>query len=218
MDLQRKLSQLYSCPTKDYHQIAKNLLTNLRKNEEVLLILIKMFLNSPLSMNSQRFLEIANQIPLQVYKKLLTIAEEKQKYDNNPLIDYQISGFIQLMLRNYSQADINFQKSLDIFKNNIHTQFLQSNSARLKFDFTLAETILNKLLKMDPENAILWDRLGLIALDRHHYSKAEEYFTKSWEKNCVNNADIRKNKQNGTNRDISNNRHNHSLMQLIWIK
>ena len=137
MDLHKKLSQLYSCPTKDYHQIANNLLTNLRKSEEFLLVLIKKFLNSPLSMNSQRFLEIANQIPLKVYNKLLTISEENQKYDDNPLIDYQISGFIQLMLRNYSQADINFQKSLEIIKNNIHTLFLQSNSACLILNLIL---------------------------------------------------------------------------------
>jgi len=199
MDLQRKLSQLYSCPTKDYHNIAKNLLTNLRKNDEFLLILIKTFLSSPVSMNSQRFLEIANHIPLQVYKKLLNKAGDKQKYDDNPLIDYQISGVIHLMLRNYSEADINFKKSMTISKNNIHTQFLQSNSARLNFNFLMAETLLKNLLKNDPENAILWDRLGLIALDRHHFSKAEEYFTKSWEKN-------------------RHTPHNHSLMQLVWIK
>ena len=87
MDLQRKLSRLYSCPTKDYHEIAKNLLTNLRKDDEFLLILIKKFLSSPLTMNSQRFLEIANHIPLQVYKKLLNKEGDKQKYDDKPLID-----------------------------------------------------------------------------------------------------------------------------------
>ena len=117
MDLQRKLSQLYSCATKDYHEIAKNLLTNLRKDDEFLLILIKTFLSSPLSMNSQRFLEIANHIPLQVYKKLLNKSEDKIKYDVDPLIDCQLTGFIQLMLRNYSQADLKFQKSLEISKN-----------------------------------------------------------------------------------------------------
>jgi len=218
MDLHQKLSQLYSCPTKAYHQIAKNLLTNLRKSEEFLLVLIKKFLISPLSMKSQRFLEIANQIPLQVYKTLLNKTDEKQKYDVNPLIDCQISGFIQLMLRNHTQADMNFQKSLEIDKNNMHTQFLQSNSARLKFNFTLAETLLKKLIESEPENPIFWDRLGLIALDRHHFSKAEEYFTKSWEKNCINHIDIKKNKQNGAIREISVNRHNFSLMQLIWIK
>ncbi len=202
MDLQRKLSRLYSCPTKDYHQIAKNLLTNLRKDEEFLLILIKNFISSPLSMNSQRFLEIANQIPLQVYKKLLKKAGDKQKFDDNPLTDCQISGFIQLMLRNYSQAEIYFQKSIEISKNNIHTRFLQSNSARLNFAFTKAETLLKNLLKNDPENVIFWDRLGLIALDRHHYSRAEKYFTKSWEKN----------------RHTPHTSHNHSLLQLTWIK
>nr|WP_147663093.1 tetratricopeptide repeat protein [Candidatus Prometheoarchaeum syntrophicum]QEE16214.1 cellulose synthase subunit BcsC [Candidatus Prometheoarchaeum syntrophicum] len=218
MDLHQKLSQLYSCQTKDYHQIAINLLTNLRKSEEFLLVLIKKFLNSPLSMNSQRFLEIANQIPLQVYKNLLNKAERKQKYDVDPLIHHQISGFIQLMLRNYTQADSLFQKSEEIMKNNIHTQFLQSNSARLNFDFTLAEAILNQLLEKDPENAIFWDRRGQIALDRHHFSKAEEFFTKSWEKNCVHQIDRSKKKQNATKHDILANCHNYSLMQLIWIK
>ena len=215
MDLQRKLSQLYSCPTKDYHQIAKNLLTNLRKNDEFLLAILKKFLTSPLSMNSQRFLEVANQIPLQLYKKLLNKSGDKPIYDDNPLIDCQISGIIQLMLRNFSQADIKFQKAMEISKNNIYTPFLQSNSARLNFNFTMAETLLKNLLKNDQKNAIFWDRLGLIALDRHHYSRAEEYFTKSWEKNCVSNSDIKKNEQNGINRD---NLHNHSLMQLVWIK
>ncbi len=200
MDLQRKLSQLYSCPTKDYHQIAKNLLTNLRKDDEFLLILIKTFLSNPVSMNSQRFLEIANHIPLQMYKKLLNKSEYKLKFDVDPLIDCQISGIIHLMLRNYAQADLNFEKSLEISKNNIHTPFLQSNSARLNFNFNMAEKILKSLLKIEPENAIFWDRLGLIALDRHHYSRAEEYFTKSWEKNYAHNP------------------HNHSLMQLVWIK
>ncbi|MHA1510182.1 MAG: tetratricopeptide repeat protein, partial [Promethearchaeota archaeon] len=200
MDLQRKLSQLYSCPTKDYHQIAKNLLTNLRKDDEFLLVLIKTFLSSPLSMNSQRYLEIANHIPLQMYKKLLNKSKDKLKFDVDPLIDCQISGIIQLMLRNYTQADLIFQKSLEISKNNIHTPFLQSNSARLNFNFNMAENILKNLLKIEPENAIFWDRLGLISLDRHHFSRAEEYFTKSWEKNYAHNP------------------HNHSLMQLVWIK
>ena len=215
MDLQRKLTQLYTCPTKDYHQIAKDLLTNLREDDEFLLILIKIFLSSPLSMNSQRFLEIANHIPLQVYKKLLNKSGDNLKIDDNPLIDCQISGIIQLMLKNYSQADIKFQKAMEISKNNIHTQFLQSNSASLNFDFTKAETLLKNLLKIDPENAIFWDRLGLIALDRHHYSRAEEYFTKSWEKNCAPNNEIKKNAQNRNKQDYC---HNHSLMQLVWIK
>ena len=199
MDIQKKITRLYSCPTKDYHQIAKSLLTNLRQDETLLLILIKKFLSLPLSMNSQRFLEIANHIPLQVYKKLLNKSRDKQKFDNNPLIDCQISGFIQLMLRNYSRADLKFKKSLEISINNIHTRFLQSNSARLNFDFKKAENILKDLLKIEPENVIFWDRLGLIALDRHHYSRSEKYFTKSWEKN-------------------RHTPHNHSLLQLVWIK
>jgi tetratricopeptide (TPR) repeat protein len=206
MDLQLKLSQLYSCSTKDYHNIAKNLLTNLRKNDEFLLILLKTFLSLPVSMNSQRFLEIANHIPLQVYKKLLNKSGDKLKYNADPLIDCQISGIIQLMLRNYSQADKIFQKSMEISKNNIHSQFLQSNSARLNFDFRKAETSLKNLLKNDPENAIFWDRLGLIALDRHHFSKAEEYFSKSWECDSKSGS--------GANSCP----HNHSLLQLAWIK
>ncbi|MHA1562992.1 MAG: hypothetical protein ACTSPA_12810, partial [Promethearchaeota archaeon] len=164
------------------------------------MVLIKTFLSSPLSMNSQRYLEIANHIPLQMYKKLLNKSKDKLKFDVDPLIDCQISGIIQLMLRNYTQADLIFQKSLEISKNNIHTPFLQSNSARLNFNFNMAENILKNLLKIEPENAIFWDRLGLISLDRHHFSRAEEYFTKSWEKNYAHNP------------------HNHSLMQLVWIK
>jgi len=221
MERPRLLSLVYFSTTEGYHHYIYNLLLILREREDFLLDLIKIFLSSPLTMNSLRYLEMANQIQLQVYNKLLKKSGDNQKYDDDPLIDYQVSGFIQLILRNYSQADLLFQKSLEISRNNIHSQFLQSSSARLNFNFTKAETLLQNLLKNEPNNAIFWDRLGLISLDRHHYSKAEEYFTKSWEKKYSDYNTIKLVGQRARSvekREEMNHSHNNSLISKIWIK
>ena len=260
MNFHQQLSRMYSCPTGDYHEIAKVLLTDHRKNEEFALNCLKEFLKLPLSMNSQRILEIINQIPLGIYKSLLKklknaikkpIRASKSKktskkgkkstksmksmqnwdLDEKPIVFGQIIGSIELLLGNYKQADRELQKIIKLSPENIHTKFLQSNSARLQFKFAEAISILDFLLEKEPQNALIFNRLGMIALDHHNYSKAEEYFTKSWKVDGIefNKKGLKmksekkkalklKSDTSKSESDKISYKHNHSLLQLVWIK
>ena len=171
------LSSLYKADSQEYNGLVLKIGGLYRKEGKIdfLDALTESFLQNPLSLKSQRIIELFNLFPRRYYELLLQQIPKDPSQMGSPLEFLKI-GIIYLMNHQYSEADGFFNKAALYEEYSIYAKYLLSNNARMQHQYEKSRKILDGLLKEDPKNGLFLHRLGLIEQDLKHFEIAKQIF------------------------------------------
>lgn len=176
------LSALHEASSEKYNRIVLDILSRYRSVGKVdfLEALVEKFLETPLSLKSQREIELLNLFPRAFYNLVLPRIESESSINGTPQSNLK-KGIFYLMNRQYSEADGLFNKVASFNELSQYARYLLANSARLQHQYQKSKSLLDGLLQVEPKNGLFLHRLGLLEQDQKHFESAKRIFKQVFE-------------------------------------